>query len=51
MKGKFIQALLGAILLAAVLLGGCSAPAWGPAEREELGEPRLVSHTPDGSRA
>ena len=28
--------------LAAALLSACTAPAWGPAEQEELGQPQLV---------
>ena len=42
MKKRVIGRLIGAIALAAALLSACTAPAWGPAEQEELGQPQLV---------
>ena len=46
MKKRVIGRLIGAIALAAALLSACTAPAWGPAEQEELGQPQLVGAAP-----
>lgn len=54
MKKRTVGPVIGAALALGIVMGACTAPAWGPAEREELGEPRLVGAeqrpaAPDGS--